>query len=445
LYIIADMKNITIIHAKWIIPIIPAQTIYNDHCLIFNALGKITEIIPLSDAKKKYPSITIIERLQHILIPGLINAHTHSPMNLMRGLADDIPLMQWLEEHIWPTERKLVNEDYVADGSRLAMAEMLRSGTTTFNDMYFFPNITAKIADEVGIRSVLGQIIIDFPSVWAKDAEQYLQKGQDLHQHYLNHPLITTAIAPHAPYTVSDENLIKIKQQAEQLGTQIHIHLHETLDEVNQSLQQYKVRPIERLHKLGLIDPKLIAVHMAQLNNDDIDILLQQKPNLVHCPESNMKLASGISPVDSLLKQGLNIALGTDGAASNNDLNMLGEIRSATFLSKVSTMQATALSAEKVLQMATINGAKALGIDHQVGSLEVGKQADLCVLDMDNIECQPLYHPLSQLVYAAGRENVSDVWVNGKQLLDNRNLTTINIQKVKSDTQVWHNKINQYS
>jgi 5-methylthioadenosine/S-adenosylhomocysteine deaminase len=439
------MKNDTIIHAKWIIPVIPEQKIYRDHCLVFDGQGEITAIIPHTEAKKRYPSSTVIDRPEHILIPGLINTHTHSPMNLMRGLADDIPLMQWLEEHIWPTEQKLMSEDYVADGSRLAMAEMLRSGTTTFNDMYFFPNITAKVADEVGIRSVLGQIIIDFPSVWAKDAKQYLQKGQDLHQHYLNHPLISTALAPHAPYTVSDENLIKVKQQAEQLNTQIHIHLHETLDEINQSLLQYKLRPIERLHKLGLIDSKLIAVHMTQLNNDDIDILLQQQPNLVHCPESNMKLASGISPVDSLLKQGLNIALGTDGAASNNDLNMLGEMRSATFLSKISTLQATALNAEKVLQMATINGAKALGIDQQVGSLEVGKQADICAIDMDNIECQPLYHPLSQLIYAANRENVSDVWVKGKQLLDQRNLTTIDIQKVKSDAQVWHNKINQYS
>ncbi|MFK5895304.1 MAG: TRZ/ATZ family hydrolase [Pseudomonadota bacterium] len=446
------MNSLSIIHAKWIIPVVPDKKIYENHALVFEqrgaqraGQGKIIDILPIDECEQKYPCQTIIKRMQHVLIPGLVNAHTHSPMNLLRGLADDLPLMEWLEKHIWPAEHKYVNEQFIEHGSRLAMAEMLRSGSTTFNDMYFFPNVTARIADQVGIRAVLGQIIIDFPSVWAKDAQEYLHKGQQLHKQYLKHPLISTVLAPHAPYTVSDENLLKVKESADELNTSIHIHLHETEDEINGSIQQHQCRPIQRLHKLGLITPKLIAVHMTHLTEDDIELLLNQKPQLVHCPESNMKLASGISPVHRLLKQGLNIALGTDGAASNNDLNMLGEMRSASFLSKVSTSDATALNAEQVLQMATINGARVLGLEDQIGSLEIGKDADICAIDMDNIECQPIYHPLSQLVYAAGRENVSDVWVKGKQLLDNKNLTTIDIQQVKNDCQLWHNKINQFS
>jgi 5-methylthioadenosine/S-adenosylhomocysteine deaminase len=446
------MNNQTIIHAKWIIPVVPDKKIYENHAIVFESnsvptdkQGKIIDILPIEKCTQKYPHQTIIKRMQHVLIPGLVNAHTHSPMNLLRGLADDLPLMEWLEKHIWPAEHQFVNEQFVEHGSRLAMAEMLRSGTTTFNDMYFFPNITAQVADQVGIRAVLGQIIIDFPSVWAKNAQEYLDKGQRLHQQYLKHPLISTVLAPHAPYTVSNDNLLKVKANADKLNTSIHIHLHETEDEINGSIEQHQCRPLQRLHKLGLITPKLIAVHMTHLTEDDIELLLNEKPQLVHCPESNMKLASGISPVHRLLKQGLNIALGTDGAASNNDLNMFGEMRSASFLSKVSTSDATALNSEQVLQMATINGARTLGLEDKIGSLEIGKDADICVIDMDNIECQPVYHPLSQLVYAAGRENVSDVWVKGRQLLDNKKLTTIDIQQVKNDSQLWHNKINQYS
>ncbi|MFK5984619.1 MAG: TRZ/ATZ family hydrolase [Pseudomonadota bacterium] len=433
-----------IIHAKWIIPVVPEKKIYTNHALLFDQ-EKIIDLLTIEAAEQKYPRIKVIKRMQHVLIPGLINAHTHSPMSLMRGLADDLPLMEWLDKHIWPAEQQHVNIDFVKSGSRLAMAEMLRSGTTTFNDMYFFPDITAKMADEVGIRAVLGQIIIDFPSVWAKDASEYLSKGQQLHEQYQQHPLISTALAPHAPYTVSDENLIKVKQAAERQNTHIHIHLHETADEVNGSLEQYKCRPIKRLHQLGLIDPKLLAVHMTQLDAEDIEVLLEKQPHLVHCPESNMKLASGVSPVQELIDYGLNIALGTDGAASNNDLNMLSEMKTASFLSNIKTMDATSLSADTALQMATINGARALGLEQFVGSLEVGKQADICAIDMDNIECQPLYHPVSQLLYAAGREHVSDVWIKGKQLLDNKKLTSIDIQQVKSDCQLWHNKINQFS
>lgn len=439
-----------IIHAKWIIPVLPENIIYENHALVIgegDEQGKIIDILPINECDKKYFPKTIVKRMQHVLIPGLINTHTHSPMTLLRGLADDLPLMEWLEKHIWPAEHKYVNEQFVEHGSRLAMAEMLRSGTTTFNDMYFFPDTTAKIADTVGIRAVLGQIIIDFPSAWAKNAQEYLDKGQLLHEQYQDHPLINTILAPHAPYTVSDENLLKTKERADQLNTAIHIHLHETEDEINGSIQQHHCRPIQRLHRLGLISPKLIAVHMTHLTEDDIDILMQeqQRPHLVHCPESNMKLASGISPVHRLLKQGLNIALGTDGAASNNGLNMFGEMKAASFLSKISTLDATALNAQQVLQMATINGARALGLEDDIGSLEIGKQADICAVDMDNIECQPVYHPLSQLIYAAGRENVSDVWVRGQLLLDNKKLTTIDIQQVKNDSLLWHNKIDKYS
>jgi len=240
------MNCSTIIHAKWIIPVVPENKIYKNHALVIGQgekQGNIIDILPIEECEKKYSAKTVIKRLQHVLIRGLINAHTHSPMNLLRGLADDLPLMEWLEEHIWPAEQKYVNETFVENGSRHAMAEMIRSGTTTFNDMYFFPNITAQVAEQVGIRAFLGQIIIDFPSAWAKSADEYLNKGQQLHEQYLNHPLVNTFLAPHAPYTVSDENLLKTKEQAEQLNTSIHIHLHETEDEINSSIQQHHFIP----------------------------------------------------------------------------------------------------------------------------------------------------------------------------------------------------------
>jgi len=430
----------SIINARWIIPVEPANTVYDNHSLIIDK-GKIIDILETDLAQTKYHSNSIKNLNKHVLIPGLVNAHTHSPMSLLRGLADDIPLMEWLQQHIWPAEQRMVDYEFVQQGSELAIAEMLRSGTTTFNDMYFFPEATAKVVDATGIRASLGMIVIDFPSNWAAEPEEYFRKGLELHDKYKSHPLISTCFAPHAPYTVGDEGLKKIQILSEQLEVPIHIHLHESQDEVSQATEGSGLRPIQRLKELGLLSPYLNAVHMTQLSEDDIHLVAETGLHVIHCPESNMKLASGICPVKTLLDNNINVALGTDGAASNNDLDMLAEMRSASLLAKVSSGDATAVAAETALRMATLNGAKALGLGDITGSLEIGKAADICAVELENIESIPIYHPISQLVYSVGRENVRDVWVQGKHLLNNRELTTIDIDRVIENTNLWHNRI----
>ena len=430
----------TIIHARWVIPVEPENTVYENYSLVIHQ-GKILDLLATERCEKKYHSPTVHQLSTHALLPGLINTHTHAAMSLMRGLADDLPLLEWLSEHIWPTEGKCVNYQFVKDGTDLAIAEMLRGGTTTFNDMYFFPDAAAKAADEAGIRACLGMIMIDFPSAWAKDSDDYLHKGLEIHEQYRHHPLISTVFAPHAPYTVSDEPLEKIKSYAEKLDIPIHIHLHETAHEVQQAVADNGIRPIARLEKLGLLSPLLMAVHMTQLEDEEINLLKQYGVNIVHCPESNLKLASGFCPVGKLDKAGINIALGTDGAASNNDLNMLGEMHTAALLAKAVAADTSVIPAHAAIRMATINGARALGLDNITGSLSVGKAADICALDLGRLETQPLFHPESQIVYSCGREQVSDVWVQGRHLLNNRQLTTLNEQQIIDTAMQWGNKI----
>ncbi len=432
----------SIIYARWIIPVEPDNKVYEHYALVIHH-GKIMDLLPHDNCQKKYQSQTEHHLCSHVVIPGFINTHTHAAMSLMRGMADDLPLMQWLNKHIWPVESRHVNYQFVKDGTTLAIAEMLRSGTTTFHDMYFFPDAAAKAADEAGIRAAIGLIMIDFPSAWANDSDDYLHKGLKIYEQYRHHPLISTVFAPHAPYTVSDAPLKLLQSYAEKLEIPIHIHLHETHDEVEQAIKQTNMRPIERLQKLGLLSPFLIAVHMTQLNQQDIALLKQHKVNIVHCPESNLKLASGFCPVAQLLDNNINIALGTDGAASNNDLNMLGEMHSAALLAKAVAQDATALPAHSALKMATLNGAKALGLEAITGSLMPGKAADICALDLGQLESQPIYHPLSQIVYSSSREQVSDVWVQGRHLLNKRKLTTLDIDSINKNAHYWADKIQQ--
>ncbi|MCU7836890.1 MAG: TRZ/ATZ family hydrolase [gamma proteobacterium symbiont of Taylorina sp.] len=430
----------TIIHARWIIPVEPENTTYEYHSLVIKQ-GKILDILSTEKCQKKYQAAVEHDLKSHALIPGLINTHTHAAMSLMRGIADDLPLMEWLSEHIWPTEGKFVDYQFVKDGTTLAIAEMLRCGTTTFNDMYFFPDAAAKAAQEAGIRACLGLIIIDFPSAWAKDSDDYLHKGLQLHEQYRNHPLITTAFAPHAPYTVSDDPLKKIQSYAEKLDIPIHMHLHETQDEVQQALDKDGIRPIARMEQLGLLSPLLIAVHMTQLEDDDYKLLKRYGVNIVHCPESNLKLASGFCPTGQLSINKINVALGTDGAASNNDLDMLSEMRSAALLAKVVAKDASAIPAHSALSMATINGAKALGLNHLTGSLKKDKMADITAINLDTIETQPVFEAISSIVYSTNREQVTDVWVQGKHLLNNRKLTTIDEKQIRKNAKQWGEKL----
>ena len=438
------MKQIdTLIHAGWVIPVEPEGQVLVGHSIAIHN-GHIEAVLPTAEARSSYRAELELERPEHVLIPGLINSHTHAAMSLMRGLADDLPLMEWLSEHIWPAEAKWISPEFVRDGSRLAMAEMLRSGTTCFNDMYFYPDEVARQVEHVGMRAVLGLIIIDFPTAWAQNAEEYMHKGLALHDSVRGSSLISTALAPHAPYTVSDEPLQKVSMFAEELDIPIHIHVHETADEVQQSESLYGKRPLARLAELGLLSPRLLAVHMTQLDEEEIAALAAANAHVIHCPESNLKLASGFCPLQRLLDAGVNVALGTDGAASNNDLDMLGEMRSAALLAKGVAGDASALPAARALSMATINGARALGLDTVCGSLLPGKAADIVAIRMDELETQPLYHVISHLVYSCGRDKVSDVWVAGRHLLKDRQLTTLDEAAIRENARQWQQKITPF-
>lgn len=434
------MKIDSMLHPTWIATVDAQNTVLTDYSIVIHE-GRIHDIQPKQAILDKYTSDVEINLDNQLMIPGLINSHTHSPMSLMRGLADDLPLMDWLNNHIWPAEQKHVSADYVYDGSLLACAEMIRSGTTCFNDMYFFPEETARAVEHAGMRAKLGLILIDFPSAYAKDADEYLSKGLKLHDQLSNNSLISTAFAPHAPYTVSDEPLKKIAMYAEELDIPIHIHLHETEHEVEQAVASSSKRPIERLNELGMMSPRLLAVHMTQLTKEEINLLAETGTHIIHCPESNLKLASGFCPTHDLQQAGVNIAIGTDGAASNNDLDMLAEMQTAALIAKAIANNASALPAEDALRMATINAAKALGLNTEIGSIEVGKSADITVVDLSDIENQPVYCPVSQLIYSAGRENVSNVWVAGNHLLKDRELTTLDEKAILENAKSWQEKI----
>ncbi len=428
-----------LIHADWIVPVDSAGVL-ESHSIAVND-GRIAAIAPRSEAESQISAERTIELNGHALIPGLVNTHTHAAMSLFRGLADDLPLMTWLNDHIWPAEGRWVHEEFVADGSRLAFAEMLRSGTTCFNDMYFFPDVTGRVAAQAGIRASIGLILIDFPSAWAGDTDTYFDKAIAVHDQFRGDPLVRTAFAPHAPYSVSDGPLKRVAKLANELQIPVHMHVHETAAEVQGGIDQFGVRPTERLNDLGLIDPSLIAVHMTQLQPHEIELFAENGAHVVHCPQSNLKLASGYCPVSKLVDAGVNVALGTDGAASNNDLDMLAEMQSAALQAKGQQGDACALPAEQALQMATLNGARALGLEDEIGSLTVGKSADIVAVDLSQPETQPVYHPLSQIVYAAGREQVRHVWINGRHVLNDRALTGIDLGQTLSRAAAWREKI----
>jgi len=422
-----------ILSARWVIPVVPRNTVLSNHSLVIEN-DKIIDLLEREKAVKKYPTAEHIELGDHALLPGFINTHTHAAMNLFRGLADDLPLMEWLNDHIWPAEAKWVSDEFMRDGTQLAAAEMLLSGTTCFNDMYFYPNIVAKTAQEMGIRAFVGMILMDFPTAWASNADEYFSKGLNVHDETRSLSLVNTTLAPHAPYTVSDAPLEKVRTYADELFVPVHMHVHETEFEVSDALAKNGKRPLERLNDLGLLNPRMIAVHMTQLNDDEIQLSAQQGIHVVHCPESNLKL-------HDLLAAGTNVCLGTDSASSNNDLDMLGEMRTASLIAKTTSKNAKALPAWQTLEMATINGAKALNSHDKIGSLEIGKAADIIAIDLNNIATQPVYDPVTTIVYSATREQISDVWVAGKARVRNRKMVDINLEQILSKTADWAERI----
>jgi 5-methylthioadenosine/S-adenosylhomocysteine deaminase len=429
-----------LIHARWIITCEDNFQVLENHALAIKG-GLIHAILPSSEATEKYPAIPQSHYNSHAIMPGFINGHTHISMNVFRGLSDDLALMDWLNNHIWPAEGKWLIEEMVYDGSLLAMGEMIRGGTTCFNDMYFFMQSTAKAAELAGMRAHLGMHLIGFPNAYAQTIDENVEKGLAFYHEYKNHEKIRPTLAPHSTYTLSLDDLKRTKLLADELNVKINIHAQESPAEIKKSIDEHGKRPLQRLNEIGLVSSDLIAVHMTQIDKGDFAILQEHKPSIVHCPESNMKLASGACPVQKLIGLGINIALGTDGAASNNDLDMIGEMRTAAFLGKITTNDPCAVSAETVLKMATINGAKALGIDHITGSITAGKSADFIAIDLDQLETQPLYSPVSQIVYAASRNQVTDVWVAGKQLLKHRQLMTLDEKELLNKAKSWRKKI----
>lgn len=429
-----------LIHPRWVLPINPANTVLDAHSVAVNA-GKIAAVIPSDDARRNWQAQQSIDLPDHVLMPGLVNAHTHTPMSLLRGFADDMPLMSWLRDYIWPAERRWVSSEFVRTGSQLAYAELLRGGVTCFNDMYFFPQVSAQLADEVGIRACIGMLMMDLTTAYADNPNQYLEKGLELHEQFHNHPTIHPVLAPHAPYTVPDKYLQRIAGLGDELNLQICMHLHETTQEIEDALKQYGSRPLQRLAALGLLSSRLLAVHAIHLQDDEIRALVEAGAAVIHCPKSNLKLASGFCPVQKLLDAGVCVALGTDGAAGNNHLDMIGEMQTATLLAKGVSKDATAVPAHRALEMATLAGARALKLDARIGSVEVGKSADLITIDLSGPEAKPLYDVASHLVYATDRRQVSDVWVAGRHLLQNHTLTTIDIDELGLRVLEWEQKI----
>jgi 5-methylthioadenosine/S-adenosylhomocysteine deaminase len=437
---IENNRNQLILSPKWLVPVIPKGVVLTDHSLVIQG-EVIQDLLPRGEAIAKYPGYTETDLPEQVLTAGFINVHGHAAMTLLRGYADDKALMDWLNNYIWPIENQFASFEFVYDGTSLAIAEMIRGGTTCAIDSYFFPNASAEAYSKHGFRAQVSMPIIQFPTNWARDEAEHLHKALEVHNDIKNHPLIYTALAPHAPYTVTDSGFEKIVMYAEELAVPVHLHLHETATEVQDAVRDTGKRPIARLHELGVISSALQAVHMTQLNPEEIELLATNNVSVAHCPDSNLKLASGYCPVPDLMASGINVAVGTDGVASNNNLDMSAELRSAALLAKGLTGVATHVSAEDALAMGTINGAKLLGREHELGSLEIGKLADVIAIDLSDPLSQPVHNPISQIVYSTSGEQVSHVWIHGKAKLANRSFTDLDVVGVISKAKEWKNRM----
>lgn len=429
-----------VIDARWILPVEPEDLVLENHSLVVDA-GRILDLLPTPEVAQRYAGSERVSLASHVLMPGLVNAHTHAAMALLRGFADDMALMRWLKERIWPAEGRFVSPGFVHDGTLLACWEMLRGGITCFNDMYFFPADAARAALTAGIRAALGITVFEFPSAYGTGPADYLDKGLAARAALIGEPLISFCLAPHAPYTVADATFARVAEIAREIDAPLHIHLHETQDEIAGSLKEHGVRPLARLERLGLVDSRLLAVHAVHLDCDEIALLAERGCHVAHCPTSNLKLASGFAPVAGMLERNLSVGLGTDGAASNNRLDLFAEMRLAALLAKVGAGDAAALPAHRALRLATLEGARALGLARETGSLRPGKAADMTAVRLDDWIVQPCFDPVSHLVYVAGREAVSDVWVNGRRRIANGMAIGLDAPELLEKTKMWHNAL----
>jgi len=440
-YTAPPMKHCdTLILARWCVPVEPSGAVLEQHAVAITD-GRIVDLLPAADALAAYqPSVTL-QRPNHVLIPGFVNAHTHAAMTLMRGLADDMPLEAWLREGIWPAEKRWASDAMVRDGTELAIAEMLRGGTTCFSDQYFFPETIAEAAVDLHMRVNVGTPIIEFPTAWATDVAEYLAKGSELvHDAYADHPMVTSCFAPHSSQALSDDGFMELRVLADQLDIPVQIHLHETQAEIDDAMQKTGMRPFARLASLGLVNSSLLAVHAVHLDDSEIAQMVADGVAIAHCPKSNLKLASGIATVADYLQAGIRVGLGTDGAASNNTLDMLSEMRTAALLAKASSSDAAALPATDALAMATLHSAEAIGLGQDIGSIVSGKWADLACVDLSPVHSQPVYDPVSQVVYTARAEQVSDVWVAGRHQLDDGQFTHINTESILERADEWRQR-----
>ena len=429
-----------LIEAGHVVPVEPHGAVLEGHAVAVRD-GVIVALLPIAEARARFVAKETASRPDAVLLPGMVNAHAHNPMTLLRGVADDLPLKVWLQRHIWPIEGAVIGPAFVADGVTHAIAEMLRGGTTCVNENYFFPDVQAATYKKYGFRARVGLPVIDFPTAWAQSDDEYFDRAGEVHDQWRDDALVATAFAPHAPYTVNDANFERIRMLADQLDLPVHLHLHETAQEVAQSIGQHGQRPIARLDRIGLVNDRLIAVHMTQLTDAEIHLCAERGVSVVHCPESNLKLASGFCPACALERAGVTLSIGTDGAASNNDLDMFGETRTAAILAKAVADDAAAFDAFSALRAATLGGAKAVGFDHLVGSIAPGKQADLVLVDLSALETQPLHHVVSQLVYATGRHQVSDVWIAGQRKLRDRVLVDMDVDGIVANARQWRGRI----
>ncbi len=429
-----------LIEARWVVPVEPHAVVLENHAVAVDG-DRIVALLPIAEARVTYAPRERVELGEHVLIPGLVNSHTHNPMTLLRGLADDLPLMVWLQQHIWPAEARVIGPEFVRDGVELAVAEMLRGGTTCANENYFFPDVIGATYRKLGFRAVVGLPVIEFPTAWASSQDEYFARAGEVHDSFRGDPLVGTAFAPHAPYTVSDESFERIRLQSDQLDIPVHLHTHETAHEIEEEKKKSGLRPFQRLQRLGLVNDRLIAVHMTQVTEGEIAACASAGVSVVHCPESNLKLASGFCPAEQFRRAGVNLAIGTDGCASNNDLDMFGEMRTAAQLAKAVAQDAAAFDAAFALRAATLNGARAIGLESGIGSIEPGKQADLAAVRLSDLETQPLFHVASQLVYACNRQQVTDVWIAGRRKLAARELVGMDTAAILARTRAWRERI----
>ena len=412
-----------------------------DNGAIAISRGRIVAVGPAAEIQKGYFARETVDAAGRMIIPGLINGHTHIPMTLFRGLADDLDLQEWLTKYMFPAEAKNVSEEFVRAGTRLGLAEMLRGGTTTYCDMYYFEDAIAEETSKAGLRGVLGETIIDFPVADNKTYAEAMAYAEKFVKRWQGNDLITPAIAPHAPYTVSEEHLKAVRAFSDRTGAPIVTHIAETKREVDDSLKAKGASPVDYLERIGFLGERVIAAHLIWVTAAEIDTLKRLKVGVVHNPQSNMKLAAGVAPIPKMLAEGLRVGLGTDGAASNNDLNMWEEMDTAEKLHKVFSGDPKVISAQEAFELATIRSAQALHLDREIGSLEVGKRADVVIIERDDLHQLPLYNVYSDLVYATKAADVLTVIINGRIVMRDRKLLTLDEAAIKESARVFRERV----